>query len=370
MKLHNVIDRLASGHLDRREYLELLTATGLGLVTAGAPSIATASSDLLYFTWAGLEDPAFFPSYAAAYGDPESTFYGDEYEGIAKIQAGFEVDVVSPCIDVMPRWMDAGIQPIDENLVTHLPDTFEVLRNPPAAFHNGQRYFVPVFWGVDSMIIRSDLVDIPPEEDTWQLLFDERYAGRMSIWDSTDAVIPTASLAAGFLDDPFRPSGERLDEVAELLRKQRDLVRFYWTNETEMLQAFVAGEIVLAWAYPSAITYLRSEGVPFRWANPKEGKISFSCGLARGNKPNQDTELVHAFINAHLTPEAGKAFVELINWPSASRKALNAVDPQVLADLEIGDPGETLAESHSFEYVPPDLKAQHIDLFEAIKAGD
>ena len=54
------------------------------------------------------------------------------------------------------------------------------------------------------MIYHTDMTDITPEMEPWKLSFDETYAGRMAIWDSTNAVVPNAALATGVTDNPTR----------------------------------------------------------------------------------------------------------------------------------------------------------------------
>ena len=55
---------------------------------------------------------------------------------------------------------------------------------------DGQTYFVPFDWGNSSIIYRTDMVDI--SEESWGLLYDERYAGKVESEDmyaSIDLVI-------------------------------------------------------------------------------------------------------------------------------------------------------------------------------------
>ena len=132
-----MIDRLAQGKLTRREFKELAAVAGIVGVTmpvVNRPAQAIDGDDLSYFTWGGFEEPELFPDFVAKYGEPVVTFYGDEYEAIEKLRAGYEVDVVCPCIDVMPSWMRVGLQPIDDSRITALDDVFPAIRSPEAAF--------------------------------------------------------------------------------------------------------------------------------------------------------------------------------------------------------------------------------------------
>jgi spermidine/putrescine transport system substrate-binding protein len=372
MSMIRTIDRIAQGKATRREIQSAAAAAGvvsIALPVASRPARAVEGSDLMYFTWGGFESPGLFPAFAEKWGEPATSFYGDEYEAIEKLRAGFSVDVVCPCIDVMPNWMRVGLQPIDESRLLYLDDAFEAIRSPDAAFENGNRVYVPTYYGFSSFVYRTDLTDITPETESWGLFFDEAYKGRMAIWDSSDAVIPVASLAAGDLEDPYRPSGERLEAVEALLRKQRDLVRFYWNDQTTSLQAFGSGEVVLTYAWSAAIPQLLDAGVPFKWAQPKEGLISYVCGLARANREGTDEELVYDFINANMSPEAGAYMIDAFALGAANQKSYDMVPHETLVRNGLETPEESLAGSHTYQFVPVDLKQKHIAIFDEIRAG-
>lgn len=366
-----ILDRLVQGKLNRRQFQQALCLFGVTPVAMPlVPSVAYAAENLMFLTWAGQEDPGLYPAFVEKYGaPPESTFYSDEYEGIAKLKAGFKADMMNPCIDVMPNWITAGLQPIDETKLSNYPDLIDTLTNFEASRFDGELYFVPQYWGTSSFMYRTDLTDITPEEESWSLLFDERFAGRIGIWDSTDAVIPVAALSLGYKDDPFRPKDERLDEVMALLAKQRDLLRFYWTGESDNLQAFRAGETVITYAWQGTAMNLIQEGeIPARYANPKEGRLTWVCGLARG-PGDGDVAMVHDFIDAAISPEGGKYMMEVFSYGAANRKAYDLVPEEKLAQLGLLNVEETLAAGNSYTFVPIDLKSEHETRFSEVKAG-
>lgn len=372
MNLVRTIDRIAQGKASRREISKIAAMTGVVSLATPAmrrPAMAQTGADLMYFTWGGFEAPELFPSYAAKWGEPSTSFYGDEYEAIEKLRAGFAADVVCPCIDVMPNWMRVGLQPLDESRLIYLDDTFEAIRSPEAAFDKGERYYTPTYYGFSSFVYRTDLTDITPETESWKLFFDDTYAGRMAIWDSTDAVVPVASLAAGITDNPYAPDGDDLVEVEALMRKQRDLVRYYWNEQTTALQGITSGEVVLSFAWSAAIPPLLDSGIDFKWAQPKEGLISYVCGLARANREGTDEELVYDFINANMSPEAGKFMIEAYALGSANKDSYDLVDADVLKRNGLETPEESLAGSHTYQFVPVDLKQKHIAIFDEIRAG-
>ena len=371
MQRFKIVDKLARGKLSRRQFNKALGLFGLTSVTVPlVAKPARAADEFLYFTWAGLEDPIFFPGYEEKYGGPPAaSFYGDEYEAITKLEGGFKADVVCPCQDIFPRWLSSRVEiaPLDESRLIHLEDSFDELRNMEGSHVDGQRVFAPYMWGYNGLIYRTDLTDITPEEESWGLLFDERFKGHVSIWDSVNGVIGVAGLAAG-VDHPFTPRGAELETVTEMLRKQRDLVRFYWNTSTELIQAFVAGEVRVSYAWSDAITQLYDSDVPFKSAVPKEGYISFACGLSM-LEGVADENAAYDFINAATSPEGGKALIELIGWGGANRKAFDLVSAETLDITGLSTPEELLATANPYVYVEPDLLRQYEDMFLDVKAG-
>lgn len=70
-----------------------------------------------------------------------------------------------------------------------------------------------------------------------------------------------------------------------------------------------------------------------------------------------------------MAPEAGKYMIETFAYGASNKKSFDLVDPSQLADLNLSNPEEALANSHSYQFVPHDLKQQHINTFDQIKAG-
>ena len=135
------------------------------------------------------------------------------------------------------------------------------------------------------------------------------------------------------------------------------------------MEAIISGEIVASYAWSSAIPHLIESGVPFKWATPKEGLISYVCGLARANRPGTDEELVYDFINASMSPEAGAFMIEAYALGAANKDSYDLVDHEVLVRNGLETPEESLAGSHTYQFVPVDLKQKHIAIFDEIRAG-
>ena len=185
MTTRDPVDMLLSGRMDRRGFSQTLAALGIGL--AAGPLVsrpALAEEDAHFFTWSGYENPVFHQSYIDKYGSsPKVTFFGGTTEAMHKIRAGYKTDISHPCSGGVTEWFSAGIiAPFDTGRMKHWNDYFEPLRNIDSTLTSGgEHLFVPWDWGNSSILYRTDLVDI--EEESWGLLFDERYKGKLATYD-------------------------------------------------------------------------------------------------------------------------------------------------------------------------------------------
>ena len=144
---------------------------------------AAASDPPVLFQWEDYTDPPFLAEYERTYHEaPKTSIFADEDEAFAKLRAGFKPDVMGPCYYEFPRWEEAGlIQPIDTAKLKNWDKLSPVLRNLPGiAAGPGKVWFVPHYWGNTSITYRTDLAPEYVGHDSWNILFDPKYKGRIS----------------------------------------------------------------------------------------------------------------------------------------------------------------------------------------------
>tara|TARA_Y100001934_G_scaffold283395_1_gene402792 strand:- start:7790 stop:8944 length:1155 start_codon:yes stop_codon:yes gene_type:complete len=383
MNVSEFRDRIVNAEISRRDAHKVLASVGVGMATMTfAPGGVLAQSEypiddsLNVFDWGGYELPEFYTSYVDKYNmAPAFTLFGEEEEALQKIRAGFTADVAHPCTYSTRRWRDAGVlRPIDTSRLSNYADVFPSLKTLPGSQdETGQDWFVPSDWGNSSVLFRPDLapeyVDTETEKnESWAILFDEKYAGRLGIFDSVDGVMAVVGSVIG-AENVFDMTDAELDEAAELLRKQREILRFYWTDQSSVEQALASGELVASYAWNSAVVELKNQGVNVTYMNPKEGIWTWVCGLVLLENAPGDTDKAYEFIDAWISPESGKNLIEMYGYGSGNSKSFDLVDPSVLDDLGISDPMTMMANSRFFGEIEPDVREKYINLFDEIKAG-
>ncbi len=356
---------LASGRMNRREALSMMGALGL-VATVATPRGLRAQQQPMVFEWSGYEAPEFYPSYAAKYGSPDFSHFASEQEMATKIRNGFEADITHPCAESWGRMDDAGVlKPIDTSRLSNWNDVFDGLRNHHAIRNAaGDVMMLPVDWGNSSIVYRTDLYE---GEESWCMLFDERYEGRISSFDSESSVL-VAGLCQGYGADSFNMSDEMLAEIRPLVERQARIVRFYWNDQTEVENAMAAGEIVAAYAWNSAVKTLKEQGIPVAYAVPKEGILNWLCGLSIVANGSGDEGLVYEFLDAWLDPEAGRHLIEGFGYGHSNRIAFQIANPALVEALGFpSDPVEMLDNGIMFQPYPPQVLENMINMFDEIK---
>lgn len=346
-----------------------MAAAGVALVTVPlAPRWARAADDLVVFDWTGYEIPEMHQPYIAKYGaSPPITMYADTYEAFQKVQAGFSPDIMHPNVWDVRRFYDADLlQPWQPGRLANWADVFPELAHFAGTVQDGKQYMIPTDWGINSVCYRTDLVTV--SEESWTILWDPRYAGKLSMNTEMDLSVLIASLVVG-VADPFNASPEDVAKLRATLEEQRPLLRFYWSDPTELEQAFASGEVVAAVAWPQVYSDLKKEGVPVAYMNPKEGVWSWLTGFVRlKNAPGKEQN-AYDYVDAWLAPESGKWLIENYGYGHTNHKSFDLVSPAVLEEKGLGSPDVVLKSARATKEFDPTVRETLVKMYEEVRAG-
>jgi len=374
ISINELTDKLQDGKLSRRKFNTMLAAAGISMVAVPMmPRRASAAAEdqATYFTWGGYDVPEMFAPYIAKYGEPPNfaTFGGSE-EALTKMRAGYVVDVSHPCNQGIPRWVASGLfQPIDTSRLSNWPDMIPELTNLEGAVtDDGKVYFTPCDWGQTSVTYRTDLVDLQGQPESWGILWDERYKGRLGELASGADTWWCAAIYAGVAFKDIATE-EAFQKIAAALRKQRPLIRVYTDETTSLEQALASGELVAAMTWNSSPVALKADGVPVTFANPKEGALTWVCG-AMMHKDAPHPDKAHDVIDSLLSVETGKFLIDDYGYGHSNLKAFNAIPDARLAELGLTrNPSELLNAGKFQTPQTQEWETRMNQEFEQIKAG-
>lgn len=369
----DMMDAVREKRISRRDFTQLLGAAGVGLAaTSLSPRLAgaAAADQATYFTWGGYDVPEMFGSYIKKHGEsPNFATFGGSEEALTKMRTGYVVDVSHPCNQAIPRWIATGLfQSADTSKLSNFGDVMPQLVNLEGNVVDGKPYMIPFDWGQTSVTYRTDLFDLNGEEESWGMLWDERYKGRLGVLASAADTWWCGAIYAG-VDFKELSSDENFKKVAEIMRKQRPLIRMYNDDTTALEQALASGEIVAAMTWNSSAVTLKKEGVPVKFASPKEGALTWVCG-AMIHKDAPHVDKAHDIIDAMISTETGKWLIGENGYGHSNLKSFDLFSKEELDALGLSSNPADILEAGKFQ-IPQtqEFESAMNKEFEQIKAG-
>jgi spermidine/putrescine transport system substrate-binding protein len=342
--------------------LTLLSAASLLALTVSARA---ADPELTVLDWAGWEIDGMLQPYVDLHGQkPSFVFFGDDDEAFQKVASGFKADVVHPCAASVPRYKEAGlVEPWD---ISRIPEFTNIPARMTAPFTNDEGvFYIPTDYAYTAIAYNTETV---PVEDvaSVQIFTDPKYAGRISMPDSTDDVWSLAFMATG-VTSWDAVTDAQFQAAADWLRAVHPNVRAYWADPSELAQLMASGEVQIAWSWNDPVAILQSEGFPVGFnRSAAEGAATWYCGFVNIKDGPGNEDKVYDHINSLLAHSSAQPLLDAIGYASANDAAMATISPEAMQAAFI-DPVTTPL----FVQSPPsaDLRDRMIEEFELIKSG-
>lgn len=303
----------------------------------------------LLFTWENWTDPPFTAEYRQKYGTaPKTSLWADEDEAFAKMTTGYKPDVMGPCSYEFERWRDAGlIQPIDVTKLKHWRDIPASLKAIPGMMKSEtEAWFIPQYWASTSVTYRTDLAPEYVGKESWKILFDPKYRGRVAGLDGVDDTVALIAKTWGI--DPYNMTDDQWKIVQEKLREFVANARFISSDETSLSQALASGEIVAAITWNHTHAALKREGRPVAFMNPPGGRLTYVCGLVM-HAESTKLEQNYALIDSGISPTAMRYQLETLNNAPANVSILGDYTDEQLEQFGFGGDFESFLRPDMFQ---------------------
>jgi spermidine/putrescine transport system substrate-binding protein len=341
-------------------------AFALGVISCGnGGGVSTAP---VLFQWEDYVDPPFLSDYVKRFGDrPRTSIFADEDEAFAKLRAGFKADVMGPCYYEFPRWRDAGLlQPIDTTKLKNwskIPASLRVL--PGISAGADKVWFVPHYWGNTSVTYRTDLAPEYVGHESWDILFDPKYKGRVAVLEGVDDTVPLVARTIGV--DAYTMDDAGWRRVEAKLRALVGQLRFVASDDTSLAQGLASGELVAAMSWRVVYRTLKAEGRKVAFMDPPGGPFTYVCGLVVGHETkNYDRAL--ALIDSALSDEAADYTIRKIGDIPANSSQLAQEPDGIFESLGIPRDVNALLNRGIFQK-PLKNKQQIVAAWSEIRAG-
>jgi spermidine/putrescine transport system substrate-binding protein len=127
-----------------------------------------------------------------------------------------------------------------------------------------------------------------------------------------------------------------------------------------------SGEVVTASAWNSSIATLRKQGIDVKYMNPKEGRLTWCCGLVLTSEA-KEIDKAYDLMDAMLSTDAGVWLIDY-GYGHSNRKAFELVSEEVLAERGLAKNAEEHLKSGMFSRDNTRLDDLQ-QMFESVKAG-
>jgi spermidine/putrescine transport system substrate-binding protein len=321
--------------------------------------------------WEGYADPSFVNAFEEANRCKVSASYmGSSDELMAKLRGGSagNYDVISPSSDVAGAIATSGLAaPLDLSKLPSYQQLSPQLASLPLARANGQVYGVPFMWGPDPIIYDTTAFAQPP--DSWNVMWDPKYKGKVSVWDDLSTVYMAAQVLGYDKPDPsqlYNLSDQQLDAVKKKLLELKPNVRKMWSTGGELTNLFQSHEIVIAMGWPLNTADLKKSGFPVGETIPKENTTGWIDHLMI-TAGSENKELAQKFLEYMIEAKTQKLVTDKTHYVPANPHAAQFMTPDEVTTLHLDDVDNYQKHIYFWQNVP--RRAKYTEIWNEVKAA-
>ncbi len=273
-----------------------------------------------------------------------------------KIQAGaINYDVVCPSDYMIQKMIENDLlQEINFDNIPNFKYIDSVHLESAEEFDPGNKYSVPYTWGTLGILYNKTKVEGPV--DSWDILFDEKYAGEILMIDSVRDAFAIALVSLGY--DLNSTNEAELEEAKALLKKQYPLVQAYVVDQVR--DKMIGEEAAVGVIYSGEAIFTQRENPDLEYVVPKEGSNVWIDGwvIPKNSKNKENAE---AFINFLCDPKIALMNFEFITYSTPNYGAWELIEDQDVKNSPVAfPPNEIIERCTAFKYLGEDMERNYM----------
>lgn len=292
-----------------------------------------------------------------------STFDSNETMYAKLANGGITVDVVIPSDYMVGRMRQEGmLMELNYDNIPNAKLLDDSFRNP--SYDPESKFSVPYTWGTVGIIYNTKYVD---EADVtgWELLWNEKYAGKILMFDnSRDAF----GISQFLLGSSVNTTDEaELKAAADKLAEQKPIVQQYvmdqifdaMENEEAWIAPYYAGDYLLMVEENPDLAFYRPEHQGFNVF--VDAMCIPSCC--------KEKEAAELFINFLCEPEISGQNLDYLGYSTPISAAKEFMSEDVVNDPIAYPDANILAKAESFNFLPEETSRLMESLFMGVRNG-
>src|SRR5438270_1730678 len=326
---------------------------------------------LSLLVWEGYADPSFLQPFEQSHHcKVVAAYMGSSDELVAKLRGGSasNYDVISPSSDVATSIVRAGLAaPLELAKIPSYNQLSARLRDSPLVKADGKTYGVPFVWGPNPLLYDTTAFAKAPE--SWSMLWDTKYKGKISLWDELSSVYLAAQVLGYDQPNPnqlYNLSDAQLEAVKKKLIELKPNIRKYWSTGGELTNLFQNHEVIAAMGWPLMTNELRKINFPIGETIPKENTTGWIDHLMI-TAASTRKELAQEFLEYMIEAKTQKLVTDVTHYTPANPATSQLLTADERKSLHLDDPDEYMKHIYFWQDVP--RRAKYTEIWNEVKSA-
>ena len=231
---------------------------------------------------------------------------------------------------------DDLLMPLDMSKIPNRKNIADRMFEVTNTFDPGNKYSLPYMWGTMGILYNTKMVD--EAVDSWDILWNEKYTGKIWQYDSVRDALAVSLLRLGYDMNSTNPN--EVNQAKEELIKQIPLLKGLGTDNIRA--SMINNKAALAVIYAGDAILCMEENEDLAYVIPKEGSNVWFDNVVIP-KTAKNVEAALAFINFLNDANLAARNTEFIYYSTPNQGAMDRMDEELAANETFNPTDETLA---------------------------
>lgn len=352
-----------------KKFICLLATALLLLASMALPVSAEETVTLNVYNWGEYIDPAVNDMFT------EETGIRVNYKNFTDNESMYAVlstgaasyDIIVPSDYMVGKLINEGmLAKLNFDNIPNFRYIAESLKNP--SYDPENAYSVPYTWGTVGIFYNTKYVDEADLAQGWDLLWNEKYSGRIFMFDNPRDAFGIALNKCGFSMNTTDPA--QWQAAYEALAEQKPLLHQYVMDQIYDKMINEEGWIAPYYSGDGIVMMDEEEGNPaIDFFVPESGTNRFVDALCvPANSPHiKEAEM---YINFLCRTDIALLNAEYIGYSTPHTEAQTLLDPEIGENPNFYPPEEVLENTEVFLTLPAETGALMDELWMKVKLAD